>query len=79
MYLLFRKQISRGRWSAEDLTSTWISKANAIQRKGRAGRVCPGECYHLYTKETYEQLEDHESPQILNSCLEPVTMMAKVK
>ena len=34
-----------------------VSKAAAIQRKGRVGRVAPGECYRLYTKEEFQDLE----------------------
>jgi len=32
------------------LHQTWISKASATQRKGRAGRVRPGEVYRLFSK-----------------------------
>jgi HrpA-like RNA helicase len=28
-----------------------ISRANAVQRAGRAGRTRPGKCFRLYTKE----------------------------
>lgn len=33
----------------ESLDMVWVTKANALQRKGRAGRVMPGVCIHLYT------------------------------
>jgi pre-mRNA-splicing factor ATP-dependent RNA helicase DHX15/PRP43 len=35
-----------------------IAKASAIQRKGRVGRVAPGACYKMYTKEEYENFDD---------------------
>lgn len=37
----------------ESLDTVWVSRANALQRKGRAGRVMPGVCVHLYTKHHY--------------------------
>lgn len=38
----------------ESLITIPISKANADQRAGRAGRTRPGVCYRMYTKETYD-------------------------
>lgn len=34
----------------ESLELVWVSRANAMQRKGRAGRVMPGVAIHLYTR-----------------------------
>ena len=33
-----------------------ITQAQAKQRMGRAGRTAPGICYHLYTKDDFENL-----------------------
>ena len=48
----------------EALVVTPISKASALQRAGRAGRVKPGKAYRLYTEETYRQLKDTSTPEI---------------
>lgn len=37
----------------ESLETCLVSQANALQRKGRAGRVMPGVCIHLYTSYKY--------------------------
>lgn len=38
----------------ESLELVWVSRANANQRKGRAGRVMPGVCIHLYTQHRFK-------------------------
>lgn len=38
------------------IVEDWISRANAKQRRGRAGRVKPGICFCLYTCYRFEVL-----------------------
>lgn len=44
-----------------------VSKAQADQRKGRAGRTGPGVLYRLYTNKEYEKLRPYPTPEILRS------------
>lgn len=49
-----------------ELTNRFISRAEAEQRRGRAGRTQPGTCYHLYSEEEYNSLfSAFKSPEIL--------------
>lgn len=64
--------------SAIVLEDQWITKANETQRKGRAGRVQEGVCYHLYTRSRSDSLEPFEEPEILRIRLEEVLLTIKV-
>ena len=65
---LSKQKIYNPRMKFESLLVSSISKANAKQRAGRAGRTKPGECYRLYTKQSYEkELVDHPIPEVLRS------------
>ena len=55
--------------AARSLMADRISKAAVTQRKGRAGRVQDGFCYHLYTEAEYEQFHDYPVPDIQKSDL----------
>lgn len=59
------------------LAETWVTKAAARQRRGRAGRTRPGECYKLYTREQEQQMGDFPVPEILRIPLESLSLAVK--
>ncbi|GAB2246649.1 hypothetical protein Droror1_Dr00002142 [Drosera rotundifolia] len=59
------------------LLPSWISKASARQRRGRAGRVQPGECYHLYPRCVYEAFADYQLPELLRTPLNSLCLQIK--
>ncbi|KAI8068866.1 P-loop containing nucleoside triphosphate hydrolase protein [Thamnidium elegans] len=61
----------------EALVVTPVSKASALQRAGRAGRVRAGKAFRLYTEETYNSLRDISIPEIQRSNLAPVILQLK--
>ncbi|XP_027913993.1 DExH-box ATP-dependent RNA helicase DExH5, mitochondrial-like [Vigna unguiculata] len=59
------------------LLPTWISKVSVQQRRGRAGRVQPGECYHLYPRCVYDSFTKHQLPEILRMPLQSLCLQIK--
>ena len=51
-----------------------VSKAQARQRTGRAGRECSGHCYRLYTEEQFEELQEATVPEIQRCSLSSVVL-----
>lgn len=60
------------------LVEVKISQASGRQRRGRAGRTRPGECYKLYTRKDEERMEASPVPEILRVPLENLLLQVKV-
>uniref|UniRef100_A0A8C2CJ36 ATP-dependent RNA helicase DHX29 n=1 Tax=Cyprinus carpio TaxID=7962 RepID=A0A8C2CJ36_CYPCA len=56
------------------LVETFVSKASALQRQGRAGRVQEGFCFRLYPKFRYNSFIDYSIPEILRVPLEELCL-----
>ncbi|KAL0068598.1 putative ATP-dependent RNA helicase ucp12 [Marasmius tenuissimus] len=60
------------------LVETWVTRAAARQRRGRAGRTRPGVCYKLYTRAREEKMGKFPVPEILRVPLENLSLSVKV-
>ena len=56
-----------------------ISKSAAIQRRGRAGREAPGQCYRLYREQDYQSLPESNTPEILRCDLSQAILTMKAR
>mmetsp|Transcript_4688 Transcript_4688/g.5306 ORF Transcript_4688/g.5306 Transcript_4688/m.5306 type:complete len:925 (-) Transcript_4688:62-2836(-) len=61
----------------ESLTVQDISRAQAAQRTGRAGRVSAGMCFRLYTEDAFDSLAETTVPEISRVNLAQVILMLK--
>ena len=57
---------------------SWVSRASANQRAGRAGRTGPGHCYRLYSSALFfNQFEEFSKPEIQRMSIEGIMLQMK--
>ncbi|KDQ63609.1 hypothetical protein JAAARDRAFT_119632 [Jaapia argillacea MUCL 33604] len=67
-----KRQLSR-------LVETFIARSNAAQRRGRAGRVQDGLCFHLFTRVRHDTLlADHPLPEMTRLSLSDLALRIKI-
>ncbi|XP_040397034.1 3'-5' RNA helicase YTHDC2 isoform X2 [Cygnus olor] len=60
------------------LKTVWISKASAIQRKGRAGRCQPGVCFRLFSRLRFQNMLEFQTPELLRMPLQELCLHTKL-
>ena len=61
------------------LVTTWVSQASAKQRRGRAGRVAAGYCYHLFSQHRWDAgLAEYTLPEMLRVPLDELVLSIRV-
>jgi len=73
-----KTKVYNPRIRVESLLISSISKANAQQRAGRAGRTGPGKCYRLFTEKAYQsEMTEFIYPEMLRSNMGSVILNMK--
>ena len=71
---LCRKMVFDPQSGLSRLCTAGISKDMATQRAGRAGRLCRGVCYRLWSKAAGHRMSDCREPEIIGADLAPLVL-----
>ncbi|WFD25992.1 RNA helicase [Malassezia nana] len=61
---LVKEKVFSPQSHVETLQVLPVSQSSSLQRAGRAGREGPGECYRLYTREAFQELQPQPTSEI---------------
>lgn len=66
-----RTAISRNMMGTmSQLVTVFASRANCVQRRGRAGRTRPGMCVRLYSRKHFDSVHEFQTPEMLRQPLD---------
>lgn len=76
-FCLVRIPIFNAHTQVGTVATTWCSQASCTQRKGRTGRVGPGQVIRMMPKAAWDWLRPFSVPEILSGDLESVVLAIK--
>lgn len=69
-----KQQRYRESTGTSSLVEQFVSRSEATQRQGRAGRVRPGHCFKLYTRRRFARWQEQPVPELLRCSLAQLSL-----